>query len=126
MKVKQLTGNRRNSERYFRKNDLYRAWLQAYLSGCDRIVYGLQDGAGIVREIREYNTNRLPEECWEEWSSLAIMGFLEHVLDWALPKVQEGKSYRLGYNENGDDKVTLCQQEELYLPELYKNHIDHL
>ena len=42
---------------------LLKWWAQSFLLGISKIVCGFRDDAGVVRQIREFQTLELPKQC---------------------------------------------------------------
>lgn len=53
-------------EKNFRRYKLWYWWSQSYLMGLKRVICGFRDQNGVVRYLKEFNLDTIPEECEEE------------------------------------------------------------
>lgn len=53
-------------EKNFRRYKLWNWWSQSYLMGLKRVICGFRDHNGVVRYLKEFNVETIPEECEKE------------------------------------------------------------
>lgn len=53
-------------EKNFRRYKLWNWWSQSYLMGLKRVICGFRDHNGVVRYLKEFNVDTIPEECEKE------------------------------------------------------------
>ncbi|XP_066929896.1 decapping and exoribonuclease protein-like [Clytia hemisphaerica] len=69
----------------FSRYKLLKFWAQSFLVGLPKIVVGLRDDDGIVRELKTYKTMEIPQVCKEFrncWDPTICMNFLDKLLSW--------------------------------------------
>lgn len=97
-------GQNRNFE-----TKLLKAWLQSFLGGVPKIIYGFRNSDMRLVSIQEYETAKVPlivrkshdsklNPCW---TASDVIGFYARLLQWLKDKVQEGETYKLVYEARG-------------------------
>ena len=69
----------------FARYKLLKFWAQSFLAGLPKIVVGLRDDDGVVRELTTYQTMDIPGRCKEfqnSWDPNICMNFLDRLLSW--------------------------------------------
>ena len=97
-------------------------WLQAFLAGNERIVYGLRNRCGYITDIKKENVSTLPSKYRLHWSGSAMMGLISSVLNklrTVLPDGYRGVLRYDGYSSN----ILLDLFEGDFLPVWYKLRI---
>lgn len=69
-------------EKKFRRYKLWNWWSQSYLMGLKRVICGFRDHKGVVRYLKEYSVDTIPEECEQEglWCSAEGLNFCNQFL----------------------------------------------
>lgn len=69
----------------FSRYKLLKIWAQSFLVGLPKVVVGMRDDDGIVRELKNYKTMEIPAMCKEfqnHWDPNICMNFLDNLLAW--------------------------------------------
>ena len=73
-------------KRTFAQFKLLKFWAQSYLSGLPKVVVGFRDDSGVVREMKEYPTLRIPSVSEDgvhvEWDDELCLNFFSELLSW--------------------------------------------
>nr|XP_047135785.1 decapping and exoribonuclease protein-like isoform X2 [Hydra vulgaris] len=88
LKTTRIMNNYRQNENFARYK-LLKFWAQSFLAGIPKIVVGMRDDEGIVKEIKSFNTLSIPGICKEyskKWDANVALNFLDGILNW-LKKV---------------------------------------
>lgn len=93
LKTSKQIASSRDMETYER-HKLLKFWLQSFLAGVPSIVVGFRDDAGIVRELKSYETKTLHRLARgkapggkDYWNPTACFNFGKSVLDWLLAQL---------------------------------------
>ena len=88
-------------------------WLQAYLIGNHKLVYGIRDDDFNLVNVIEEPVGSVPGRYQEEgnWNGQQILGFIYSVLQIIKNEVPEGDTYTLKY-EGGDTFHLLSYRED--------------
>lgn len=77
-----------------------KTWLQSYLAGVPKILFGFRDEKGILQSTKMYNTNALPklaDRLRNSWKYSVCLNYILYVLDLLQKNVKEGKQYTLQF-----------------------------
>lgn len=93
-----------NQARVFEKK-LLRSWIQSFLAGVPRIVYGYRNDNLELQAVEEFRTDDLPKliknsrltSPERKWNGNDAIGFYTILMQWIKDKVEDGKTYRLIY-----------------------------
>ena len=64
-------------------------WGQSYLAGVPKIVFGMRDDSGVVKELRKYDTFEIPKFIKKHnlWKENVALNFLNEFLDFLKKSV---------------------------------------
>ena len=106
-------------------------WLQYHLSGVQALKLGLRDEAGIVHEIQDLQTARLPQISREnrgKWSPQQCLAFGADVLSWMAEVCQSeefiDKHVRFEYIPK-EERISARIVEDGDLPERVSAALQH-
>ena len=101
-----------------------KGWLQAYLIGNHKLVYGLRDSTFSLVNVIEEPIECVPHKYEEKgkWDGRKMLGFIYSVLQRIKNEVPEGGTYTLKY-EGGDNYNLLADKEnETFLSDEFKRY----
>lgn len=76
-------------ERNFLKFKTLSFWIQSYLAGVPSILCGFRDEKGIVNEIKEFETHRLPQIASGHWDPQSCLRFTVNILQFLKVNVSK-------------------------------------
>jgi RAT1-interacting protein len=101
-------------ERSFRQFKLLKTWIQSYLGGVGKVIFGFQD-RGILKSTQQYDTLRIASLCRNEWNGNLCIQFTNAVLDWAVTHIEQQLL------SNPDAEFTLSYMPKHQRIELYSS-----
>eukprot|EP00112_Aurelia_sp_Birch-Aquarium-sp1_P006368 Seg1704.5_Seg1704.6 transcript_id=Seg1704.5_Seg1704.6/GoldUCD/mRNA.D3Y31 product="Decapping and exoribonuclease protein" protein_id=Seg1704.5_Seg1704.6/GoldUCD/D3Y31 len=84
LKTSRIIDNPRQM-RNFANFKMKKFWAQSYIAGVPKIICGMRDDDGIVRELHDYKTLDLPKIAASHnarWEASVCMNFLDEFLEW--------------------------------------------
>lgn len=84
---------------------LLRSWIQSFLAGVPKIVYGFRNDSLELQAVEEFKTDDLPKIIKnskltiseKKWNGNDAIGFYTILMQWIKDKVEDGRTYRLMY-----------------------------
>ncbi|XP_052873562.1 decapping nuclease DXO homolog [Anopheles cruzii] len=131
VKVKRQETTQRQVENFYR----YKAknwWCQSFLVNIQRLVVGLRDDRGIVREIKDMKLNDLQRDSRHHWSPSVCMNFAGAFLQEVATVLQNvdncERVYQFEYNANDHRRVRYQVlddgHKDAFLPPWYVQYLD--
>ncbi len=120
--------------RNFARFKLKKFWAQSFLAGVPRVICGMRDDDGIVREIKTYQTLQIPEIAntnGGEWKAAVCVNFLDSCLQWmkeVLSTDEDGIVHTFRFDEPFK-VVTVKRQAKgvsVFLPEWFLANSDEI
>ncbi|AQZ16880.1 RAI1 (YGL246C) [Zygosaccharomyces parabailii] len=98
---------------------IFRAWLQCFLVGIPRIIYGFRDQSNVLKTVEEYSTTEVPvllksNNPVMNTACLDAIKWYGTLTDWLLNKIPRDdtiRAYRLIY-ENNHLRLTEIQEAD--------------
>ncbi|KAA8911096.1 rai1 protein [Sphaerosporella brunnea] len=95
--------NQRDDVAFERK--LQKFWAQSFLLGVGRVLVGFRDDDGILRSVREFDTQSIPTIAKRSgrnlWDGKLSIDFTTSVLKWILETVVDDGVWLIRHRENG-------------------------
>ena len=91
LKTSRKPGSARELEN-FERHKLLKFWLQSFLAGVPNVIVGFRDDAGVVRELKTFETrtlHRLVKPPKGYWDTTAVINFGKSVLAWLLATLKQ-------------------------------------
>ena len=90
LKTSKALGSARDVET-FERHKLLKFWLQSFLAGVPSVIVGFRDEAGVVKELKTYETKTIHRlvrgEGRDYWNPTACFNFGKTVLDFLLEQL---------------------------------------
>ena len=105
--------------RNFANFKMKKFWAQSYLAGVPKIICGMRDDDGIVRELQDYKTLELPKIAASHdarWEASVCLNFLDEFLEWVKNVVEEDNR-RIVYSFRFESPFNLVHLKKLTDPE---------
>uniref|UniRef100_A0A182PDN3 Decapping nuclease n=1 Tax=Anopheles epiroticus TaxID=199890 RepID=A0A182PDN3_9DIPT len=131
VKVKRRETTQRQVDNFYRfktKN----WWCQSFLVNVQRLVVGLRDDAGIVREITEMSLDEIRRESRPYWSPAVCMNFCGDFLAEVVRVMGRTDSCRKVYQFEYDSReckrvrYRVLEEEADFLPDWYTKFVEEL
>jgi len=95
----------------FKRYKLLKFWIQSFLAGVPRVVCGFRDDNGIVRDVKELQTQAIPSQAEGKWDPWDCLNFAHELLRWVSSLLskelndEEGQEYLLSFSKPFQDVV---------------------
>ena len=108
----------------FERNS-YKGWLQAYLLGNQRVLYGLRNNNFILEDVKDEKVADIPGkyEILGNWKGCDMLGFLYSVLQKIQEKVPEGSTCTIKYDGRQMYHITVENENEVFLINEFKEYV---
>lgn len=128
LKTTKAIRNSRDAKNFEAK--IFRSWLQCFLAGIPKIVYGFRGENYELCAVEEYKTSDLPQFLknsrvtppQNRWNGNDAIAFYAVFLAWMNDTVKDGHSYRLRYRAGSpyielvEGKISVPGREVAFLP----------
>jgi RAT1-interacting protein len=102
---------------------LQKFWAQSFLLGVSRIIVGFRDDNGILRDIKEFDTQSIPTIAKQKgrnlWDGKFSIDFTASVLKWILETVVDEGVWLIRHRENGKVLEVERTQRPTFLSESF-------
>ncbi|KAK4167980.1 RAI1 like PD-XK nuclease-domain-containing protein [Cladorrhinum sp. PSN259] len=104
----------KQDELWFKNKKMMKFWIQSYLLGVPKIVFGFRDRNGILKRIEEMETMQLPRiarnaRC--QWSADGCINFMSSFLAWLRVTVNDDGVWRIR-RQKGASEIEVWRVEE--------------
>ena len=102
----------------------YKGWLQAYLLGNQRVVFGLRNDDFILEHVKDEKVAEIPRkyESIGNWKGCDMLGFLHSVLQKIQETVPEGSTCTIKYDGRQMYHITVEKENEVFLIDEFKEY----
>ena len=104
----------------------YKGWLQAYLLGNQRVVFGLRNDGFILKDVKDEEVAEIPGkyESRGNWKGCDMLGFLHSVLQKMQETVPEGSTCTIKYDGRKMYYITVEKENEVFLIDEFKEYVN--
>ena len=112
--------------RSFARNS-YKGWLQAYLLGNQRVVFGLRNDDFLLEDVKDEKVADIPRKYGFKgnWKGYDMLGFLYSVLKKIQETVPEGSTCTIKYDGRQMYHITVEKENEVFLIDEFKEYVNH-
>ena len=109
---------------WFRKSKLLNTFLQCYLAGIPKCLFGFRDRNNYIQTTQEHTVDEISQICRNDWNKNICMDFLNQILSWIIPQMTSDSSFYLSYL--GDKKLQLsCGPKTTHIPMWFLSYLEN-
>jgi len=98
---------------------LQRIWAQSFLLGVEKVICGFRDDEGVLRRVKEFETEELPilaEQSGRNlWNDQFSIDFIHSVLKWLLETIPDDGVFLIQHRENSATIDVIKTEEPTFL-----------